>query len=168
MAARERFELLLTPSVYQTAWRYACYLTARREDAEDVLQEALTHAYLRFHQLRNLENFRGWLLSIIRTKFIASYRKARRTPAPVDLPNTLADDHGEPLLEALQQVLKRLSASQQEVLVLYYLEGLNITEAALVVGCKPNALKQRLWRARGALERLLEPHFAQSDMVALL
>jgi DNA-directed RNA polymerase specialized sigma24 family protein len=47
----ELFEYVLTPATIDVAWRYCCRLCKTREDAEDLLQEALAHALVRFRQL---------------------------------------------------------------------------------------------------------------------
>jgi RNA polymerase sigma factor (sigma-70 family) len=65
---RRLFEAVLTEQVHTQAWRYAARQAATREDAEDLLQEALAAAYRKLHQLRDHGAFRPWLFSIIRTR----------------------------------------------------------------------------------------------------
>src|SRR5438445_7962759 len=44
------------------AFRVAYSVLRHREDAEDVAQEAFAKAYRSFHQLRDRERFRAWLV----------------------------------------------------------------------------------------------------------
>src|SRR6266704_2439234 len=44
------------------AFRVAYGVVRNREDAEDVAQEAFAKAYRSFHQLRDRERFRAWLV----------------------------------------------------------------------------------------------------------
>src|SRR4051812_41453181 len=66
----QRFEVLLTEQAYAMAWRYSLRLCLQagggRADAEDLLQEALTRAWLGLHALRDESRFPGWLLAIVR------------------------------------------------------------------------------------------------------
>src|SRR5262249_23172708 len=55
------FELRLVESS-TLAFRVAYSVLRHREDAEDVAQEAFAKAYRSFHQLRDRERFRAWLV----------------------------------------------------------------------------------------------------------
>lgn len=162
-----QFETCLTDEVYRAAWRYASHLAASPAAAEDLLQDSLAHAFRHFSQLRQLETFRGWLLSIIRSQHILVWRKQRRRPAEFELKSL---DHGgqtalaaaSPVAEALRQ----LPCSQREILSLFYIEGLSLKETGRVLGLSARAVKQRLFRARAALRRQLEPQFAVGDLSA--
>jgi RNA polymerase sigma-70 factor (ECF subfamily) len=163
---RSQFEACLTDEVYLSAWRYASHLAASREDAEDLLQDSLAHAYRRFAQLRESAAFRSWLLSIIRSEHIRLWRKNRRRSEEFALKEFAAEgelcpaDSALPLAEALA----RLPGSQRELLSLFYIEGLSLNETGRVLRLPGRAVKQRLFRARAALRRLLEPQFAVGDL----
>jgi DNA-directed RNA polymerase specialized sigma24 family protein len=49
-----------------------------------------------------------------------------------------------------------LPAAQAELLALFYLDGLSLVETGRVLGLSPQAVGQRLHRARLALRRSLE------------
>jgi len=163
-----RFESCLTEEAYLSAWRYASHLCGSREDAEDLLQESLAQAFRKFGQLRNPEAFRGWLLSIIRSQHIRKWRKDRNRPEEYQLKEFLAGDRapGEPA-GPLAEALATLPATQRELLSLFYIEGLSLRETGAALGLSPRAVKQRLFRARAALRRRLEPHFAVGDLSTL-
>src|SRR4249919_22021 len=55
------FEVRLTESS-TLAFRVAYSVLRHREDAEDVAQDAFAKAYRTFHQLRDRERFRAWLV----------------------------------------------------------------------------------------------------------
>lgn len=165
-ARRERFEQLLTDEAYSLAWRYSCRLCTAgavvlREDAEDLLQESLAHAYRHLHQLREPASFKGWLLSIIRTQLINRRRAARGSWLSVeDLPE-LADgaatSAGDPLAGEMLAALTQLPVAQRELLSLFYIEGLSLKETGQVLRIAPRVVRQRLLRAREALRRRLRP-----------
>jgi len=163
------FLKLLTEDTYQCAWRYSWRLAENREDAEDLLQESLAYAFEKIFSLREREAFRGWLLSIVRTKYIRHWHRKKRAPRQADeLPaNSPAPSTRNPAGDVLAGALARLPESQREILGLYYIDGLSLQETGQVLGIKPGVVKQRLFRARGALRRYFQPQLALMDMSAL-
>lgn len=171
---KERFEALLDPEAYEAAWRFAYRLASAREDAEDLLQEALAQAFGSLDQLREAGKFRAWLFSIIRSKFLRRLEQARRmqvTPLAGAFPDGEALAGGLGGVEAspeLQAALESLPAAWREVLLLHYLDGLSLAEAGQALGIGPRAAKQRLYRARNALRGNLAQSYALGDFSALL
>jgi RNA polymerase sigma-70 factor, ECF subfamily len=161
-ARRAQFEEALSEEAYQSAWRYACRLctvagVVQRAEAEDLLQESLVHAFSRLHQLRDRASFKSWLLSIMRTRFITRYRRQQASAAAEERRQVqleLAGDATE-LTELVQAALASLPTAQQELLSLFYLEGLSLKETGRVLGLAPHSVRQRLFRARDALRRAL-------------
>jgi len=163
-AGAARFEALLTEQVLGVAWRYACRLCKTHEDAEDLLQEALSHALVRIGQLREPERFKSWLMSIVRTRFLMQYRRKGLERERVSLRD---DDPGAGLVDyraapgsdelaaLVADALKHMPEDQREILNLFYLDGLSLVETAEVLGVSSGAVQQRLFRARGALRRVL-------------
>ena len=156
LSRQQRFEAVLDSQSYEAAWRYARRLTDRREDAEDLLQTALVHAYRRLDQLRDQTRFKGWLMSIVRTQFLTWRRSQLARPRFQDeLPETRAEEP-DPLAEQLAEVMVQLPEPQREILSLFYIDGLNLEETGQVLDIEPQAVRQRLYRARQALRRKLE------------
>lgn len=159
MLQLKRFEQLLTSEVHDSAWRFCCLLAARREDAEDLLQEALIHALERLPQLRDPAGFRGWLLSIVRSRFLNLTRSRRAEQRRVEsLYRFAGSADDDPRAAELAAALSALPQQQRLELTLFYLEGLSLKECALALGLSCAALQARLHRARAALRRGLEGH----------
>lgn len=160
----QRFERMLTPEVYEAAWRYASRLRATREDAEDLLQESLLQALSKLGALRDETSFRGWLLSIVRRKSIDQFRRMKARPAVTrELPQLAAYEADDALSEHVLAALNQLPVAQQELLSLFYLDGLTLKETGQVLGIPPRAVRQRLFRARTALRGKLTLPLAQGQ-----
>ena len=152
---QQRFETLLTSEVYQRAWGYCLRLCRNREDAEDLLQESLIRSYTRLRQLRDEGRFRAWLLSIVRRQFLDRYRRERlRPPVQSELPPQAPPE--DPLVAHIAETLAQLPAPQRELIGLFYTDGLSLKETGQVLGIRPQVVRQRLYRARQALRRLLD------------
>src|ERR1700761_6282525 len=71
-----RFELLAMPHL-DAAFRLARWLTGSNADAEDVVQDAYLRAFRYMDTFRG-DNFRVWLLTIVRNSFL-DWLKENRT-----------------------------------------------------------------------------------------
>src|SRR5262247_269034 len=60
------------------AYRVAFGVLRHREDAEDVAQEAFAKAYRSFHQLRDRDRFRAWLVRMTWRMALDRQRSNRR------------------------------------------------------------------------------------------
>ncbi|MRG96608.1 RNA polymerase sigma factor [Polyangium spumosum] len=144
-------------------------LSRRRDVAEDLHQETWVSVARHAERLTEGTDLPAWLFTIARNK----HRSWRRWAA-LDFTRLAFDSDGpEPEgpsarpdagdeLAALEQALEALPMAHREVLLLVGVEGLEPKQAAEVLGIQPEALRQRLSRARSALAEKLEGP-AQSD-----
>lgn len=160
----ERYE----GQVYAVAW-------SRLGDAslaEEVVQESFIKAYRYLGWLRDPSRFGAWLTRIARglaINFGIRHRRElnRRERWALD-PSRLASHDGTPPEPsavsdgALREALADLSATHRECLVLHYLEGHSIQDAAQALGITGGAFKVRLHRARAALRESIEAHLGES------
>jgi RNA polymerase sigma-70 factor (ECF subfamily) len=154
-AAVADFEEALTSEIYTSAWRYCFYLCARREDSEDLLQDALAHAMRKHGQLRDPAGFRAWLMAVIRTRFITGLRRRRFQVEEFEERVTAQADCGL-LADAVAGALQLLPAMQREILILFYVEDLQLAEVATILRISSTSVSQRLFRARRSLRRALD------------
>ncbi len=161
--------------VYAVAW-------ARLGDAtlaEDATQETFIRAYRLLGWLKDPARFAGWITRITRAVAINLGLRHRRElrrrerwaldPAISDgSANTAtapssSEPSGLPIPpDALRNALADLPTRHRECLVLFYLEGKTIAEAANLLVLSEGAFKVRLHRARQALRGQLERHLETS------
>lgn len=125
--------------------RYAIMLTGSRELAEDVVQDALVKAHAKWKRISALDRPDLYVKRIVTNEFL-SWRRRRRVPT-VQLEPDLATpfrgsrppSHEETSADrdALWAELERLPRQQRAVLVLRFYEGLDDTEIATVLDCRP-------------------------------
>lgn len=146
-------------------WRYARLLTGDDATAEDVLQDTLLAALQGAGGFAGVGSARAWLYTIARNSLARRHRRRVGEPARFDDSDLIdvlgpaagfgADDaDAERALAAAEErgrvraALGTLSPTDQEVLVLRDIEGLDGDEAAAVIGLPLPAMKTRLHRAR--------------------
>jgi len=61
--------------------RRAQHLTQNHADAEELLQDAMLHAYSGFHGYRPGTNFRAWMFRILHNRWCSNYQRRQRRPA---------------------------------------------------------------------------------------
>ena len=153
----DRLTLRHKDSVYRQMVR----VCGNREDAEDVLVEALLKAYRHLDQLRDSAGFRAWLAQIARR--VCWQLKEREALLPVLQLSTLDDEGRElpgrdPTPEAtaarrqmtqlLDDAIATLPPIYRAVYELRDIEDRSGDEVAQQLGISRSAMKSRLHRAR--------------------
>lgn len=166
--AQERDESAFRELVMRYERRMLYYLhrlLGNHTDLADVMQEIWMRVFLRITTLRTPEAFRVWLYKIAHDVAVNQIRKNRRHEIALwdDVSaaeeSQTSDWNEYELLENAELVhnaLERLSLPHREVLALRFLESLDVSEIAEVVGCNVGTVKSRLHYAKSAMRKLLE------------
>ena len=149
---------------------FAISLTGNLDQADDLVQEAVTRGLTHLHQFEPGTSMRAWLFTILRNQFHTACRKRQREIADPEgvmagMLSTPPEQHGHLDLSDLQAALAKLPLHHREVLLLIGAEGLSYEETARIVGSNVGTVKSRMNRARARLAELL--HVAtEEDLVA--
>ncbi|HEU0032242.1 MAG TPA: RNA polymerase sigma factor [Kofleriaceae bacterium] len=148
---------------------YLVRMTRRRDVAEDLLQEAFLRLAQHARRLDADTRLGAWLFTVAH-RLVVSWTRARAVRAQLagDLPardrepahdrsplEALADSQAQ---LALERALAALPPAYREVALLVGIEGLAPAEVADILGQKPEAVRQRLARARTQLAAALGEH----------
>ncbi len=152
-----------------SVYRQMIRVCGNREDAEDVLIEALLKAYRHLDQLRESAAFRAWLAQI--AKRVCWQLKERESLLPLLQLSTLEDEGREvpgheppPDVQLAQQKMKQLLNQAMDALPALYrpvyelcdVEDLRGDEVARRLGISRAAMKSRLHRARDLVRAHLD------------
>jgi RNA polymerase sigma-70 factor (ECF subfamily) len=174
------FEWLVTQHgtmLYRVAWR----LMGQREEAEEVVQEALLKVYQKIHTFDGASALTTWLYRIVVNTALMRLRAKRRQPealleaggarsAEAENQGREAADWALPpeevllrreALKALQQGIANLPALYKAVYVLAEIEGLSYLEVGRILDQRPATVKSRLHRARLFLREVLADYFME-------
>jgi RNA polymerase sigma-70 factor, ECF subfamily len=143
-------------------YSYCLRLLRDSQSAEDVVQETLTKVYTGVHSVHDARSFRGWIFTIARNEAYGILRKNRTAPLGDDDLVWDRDTPLESLLQAeeneiVQHLLEELKPEYREVLLLREYENLSYEEIAAISSSTIGAVKSRLYKARQALVKKLEP-----------
>jgi RNA polymerase sigma-70 factor (ECF subfamily) len=159
-----RFEEQISPHL-GPAYNLARWLTRNREDAEDIVQEALLKAFSGFEGLRS-DDGKAWLMTIVRNTCLTWLKRNRNSGATIALEEQVEDpsepspDPEEMLLisvdrDQVRSALEQLPSEFREVIVLREFEGFSYKEISTTVGVPLGTVMSRLSRGREWLRRLL-------------
>jgi len=170
------FELLL--------WRHAglVFGVCRRvlrdvHDAEDAFQATMLILARRAGRIRKQDALAGWLYKVayhtsltLRGKRARRLAQERRLAADVAAPSSLADAAEDQEIQAmLSHEVSRLPERLRSLIVLCYLEGKTVDQAAAQLGCPRGTAASRLARARARLRiRLTRRGLALTAGLAVL
>ena len=160
-------------------YRQMIRVCGNREDAEDVLVEALLKAYRNLEQLRESSAFRGWLAQIARRvcwqlKQRDSLQPLLQLSAVEAEGGEIADTADSPELQSAKQQMKdwlmkavdNLEPEYREVYVLRELEEMPGDEVAKKLGISIAAMKSRLHRARESVRKFLDAALIRQNAVS--
>jgi len=159
----------------EVAYRFGLTVCGHRDDAEDVMQEALIKTYRHVGRIRDPAAFRPWLYRTVRNACLM--RRRRRADEPAHLlsldellptresvrPLDVQDPGRDPealalnarLRRRLRRALRALPPAFRLIVFLREMEGLSTREVAQVTGLSEANVKARLHRARLHLQRQL-------------
>jgi RNA polymerase sigma-70 factor (sigma-E family) len=144
--------------------RFSYLLSGNLHTAEDLVQEVLGRAFLRWRRMAEVEQPDAYLRTAIVREYL-SWRRRRASgeallgtvPEPAE---STADDRGAARLadrDEMWSLLGTLPRRQRAVLVLRYYEDLPDTRIAEVLGCRTGTVRVHASRGLSHLRRLLEP-----------
>jgi RNA polymerase sigma-70 factor (ECF subfamily) len=152
-------------------------LSRSRDVAEDLLDDAWLRLATSASRLRPDTRLGPWLFTVARNLFI-SYCRSRQLeeydaagliglwPTGSPRPSPFEETAARELERRVEHALARLPAAHREALLLVGVEGLSPGEAAGVCALSPEAFRQRLSRARAALDRELESTGSRASLAA--
>lgn len=135
--------------------RAALVMTGESAAAEDLVQAALAHTWVRWSRLRSHDAAEAYVRRVMTTTYLGWARRRWRTERVV---GTVPEDAAAPDEVArsitrndLMAALRALPAGQRAVIALRYLGDLSEAQAAAALGCSIGAIKSQSSKAIRAL-----------------
>jgi RNA polymerase sigma-70 factor (ECF subfamily) len=163
---REAFEMIIrTHSRILFAIAYG--ILQSREEAEDVVQDALVKAWKTRWRVRDPEKFPAWLATIARHRAHDIFRKRRTVPlSTIDEaiePSSAAEPNSTKLDQQLRSALATLPELHRAALTLRYFEEMDYRSIENILGLSNGALRGILGRALASMRKQLRPALASLD-----
>jgi RNA polymerase sigma-70 factor (ECF subfamily) len=147
---------------YRRVFKLAYRVLRRREEAEDVTQEAFLRAFSRLRQLSHEGAVGQWLgriavnLCLTRLKSRSEEAELAADPAAVARGENSAEDPGRnERIARIREMIGRLPPKYRVAVIAYHMEGRSYREAARLLGIPVLTFRTRLYRGRKMLRDLL-------------
>lgn len=155
----------------QLVYRFAYQMTQRRDDAEDMVQEAFVRAYQNLHRYRDEAKFTTWLLRIVSNLCTDQARMSQRRTGleqreasgalewmtTGDFENPVENLEQDRRREVLRKAIMALPEHHRQMIVMRDLEERDYNDIAAILGCTVGGAKLRVLRARRALRDRIAP-----------
>jgi RNA polymerase sigma-70 factor (ECF subfamily) len=140
---------------------FARTLANSRDQADDLVGEAVARALAAAHQFRPGTNFKAWIFTILRNAFYTEGRKRWSRVVALDDNAYYQPSIGPTQEDSLafcdfRRAFVQLSPRQREVLMLVGNSDLSYEEVAEQCRCPVGTVKSRVSRARLDLKRILD------------
>jgi len=163
---REAFEMIICKHS-RTLFAIAYGILQNREEAEDVVQDALVKAWKTRWRVRDPEKFPAWLATIARHRAHDIFRRRRTVPLStideVIEPGSAAEPNGSELDQQLRSALAALPELHRAALTLRYFEEMDYRSIENILGLSNGALRGILGRALASMRKQLRPALASLD-----
>lgn len=143
---------------YQRLYRYCLYRLGEPNEAQDVVQEAFTRAWINVPRVQGDLRFYPWLRTIAGNLCTDVGRRLARVQPAVTVDPGVTDGGQERVIDRvdlalLEEALSRLPERHREVLELREADGMSYEQLADRTGTTVGAVESLLWRARQGLKR---------------
>ena len=174
----ERYEELVR-KYRERIWGVVYHLTANREDAADLTQDAFIKAFRSINRFQGQSAFFTWLYRIAVNGTLNHLQKAKlrrffslekiRDEEPVaGLLDQLADPGGSSdraaclseLQQKLNEAMQKLSIKHRTVVTLFEIDGLSHEEIAEITGSTVGTVRSRLHYAKQLLQAELQQYLS--------
>jgi RNA polymerase sigma-70 factor (sigma-E family) len=157
LAFEEAFE-----DLYVRAYGVAYQLLGRRSESEDVAQETLARAFVRWRRIRGYAE--AWVVRVAGNQAIDSWRRRQRIDSDADAERRGDSSPGPDGQRVdLHRALDTLSRRQREVIVLRFLADLPEADVAKALGCSVGSVKQHASRGLATLRASMSVDDASDD-----
>lgn len=173
-------------------YRLAARLTFNNADAEDLVAEAVTRAWVSYQTLEDVNRFRPWIFKILHNCFVDNYRKKTVRPVEESYDKHYTEHDEDEVLTILfnqsdsflnwwanpeKEVANKLLGDQimtaidnlpdafRLVVILINIDGLSYDEAAEVLDVPPGTIRSRMRRGRTLLQKALWIQAEESGLI---
>ena len=153
-------EKMITKELVETTYLWCAGRLDNSHDAADLAQEILCTALQEIRRGRKIDHFHGWYWGMAQNRLRMYFRMKRNGAVSLDATEQLfiPDDTADALLTAeeigeLNHAISRLSAMHREMIILYYLRGMKISDIARTLDVPEGTVKRRLFDAKNDIRK---------------
>ncbi|MGE3800333.1 MAG: RNA polymerase sigma factor [Candidatus Kapaibacterium sp.] len=144
-------------------YRYCHLMLGEKEAAEDIYQDTFYKFYTDCREGKDVHSVRGFLTVVARSRCLDYLKRKKRHTSF----NEVAEPSWEPDLASadtqfhLREALSKIPHQYREAFTLHVLREYSYEEIAEILGIGPHVVKNRIYRAKQNLRKVLSPIFRE-------
>lgn len=150
---------------YMMMYKVAFKWCGRREDAEDIAQNACIKLGQNIRSFRFDAAFTTWLYRIV-INAAKDYKRKQRDELPLfedaDIAAPGQSQEDAVMTRQMLGIVARLPSRLKEAVILVFAEGLSHKQAAEILGCAENTVSWRVHEARKQIDKTLKKKGAKT------
>ena len=157
---RSKYELY---QLYSKAMFNVCYrMMNSREEAEDMLQEAFTQAFLKLSTFRYESGFGAWLKRIVINTCLNAINRKKveltycEEPFQNEIPEEEEEDYIQYTVAGISKAMEKLPEGSRMIFSLYLFEGYDHSEIAQILKITESTSKSQFMRAKRRVIEILK------------
>lgn len=140
-------------------YRFVIIKVNHKETAEDITSEVFLKLWQSFLKGKEIRHISGFLYRVTRNLVTDFYRKSNKTNLELEETTSFSNLQEELLkddtLSFILKNLKKLSSDYQDLIILRYIEGFEVSEISEILNKSQSAVRVQLSRAIQALKKEL-------------
>jgi len=148
---------------YKAMYNTSLRMVGKKEDAEDIMQEAFLKAFRNINQFHGEVTFGAWLKKIVINRSLDHVRKNKKIPGftyTIEEEEVIDNDiefiREDITIDRIKDEIGKLAEGYRLVLSLYLLEGYDHDEIAEILGISPSTSRSQFTRAKKKLAENLK------------
>ena len=144
----------------EKVYLYAYKKLHNKPDAEDLAQDIFAEALTQLHKGSEIHSFYSWFWALAHNRYCAFLSKKNKTPPTVSIEDETVDsgvsiDDGLIMQEKIAELnyaISRLSAQHREMIAMFYVQEMTISEIAKALNIPEGTVKRRLFDIKNNLK----------------
>lgn len=155
MNKKRLFEDYINENI-DAAYRFAYTYAGNSEDAEDIVNDSVIKAMKAINSLKDPKYIKTWFYKIISNTALTHIKKKKRfvhIECPEEVCASSEDDYSE---ITFNSIIENLDVKYRDVLVLRFMENMQLNEIAKILNLNENTVKTRLYTSLKLLKINME------------
>lgn len=157
--SKQQIFLELYLPIQENVERYALYLAGNRQDAKDLVSEAVLHTFANFESIKNEKALLSYMFTICYRKHLDNRKSSKKhLSSEIDLDSFVSNDSQRESnydVELLYKALDKLPLDVKNAITLAEIFGLSHKEIAEIQNCSTVSVKVKIFRGKQKLKDLL-------------
>lgn len=142
-------------------YRLACSMTGEQHDARDVVQDVLLKYMESGMTFKDEDHRKRWLLKVTSNRCRQMFRSRWSKTVEINETDIVSENvRADERRFDVQNAMRQLPDKYKTILYLFYYEELPVSRIASILKMSEGAVKTRLMRGRGLMEKMLKGDYS--------